>query len=303
MGYAILRTKKLKTIGNVGALLQHIQRARFTPNANPEKEHVPLTTGDGLLKAKACIEQHKTPKKDSAVAVEVMMTMSPEDGIRLKENGKVDAWATANVQWLERTFGHGAITHAELHLDETTPHIHAIVQPIDDKNRLNVNQFIGGQKGREKLRKMQTDYAEAMKEFGLERGIEGSRARHENVQRFYGAVEQAFEQEPPAVEKGLIRRESAEEYRQRITPAWQAQHAMAELGKDRHVIEDENAKLKAKVSELTTALKALERSYNTIAEKLNEAIQERERFRGQLIEAQKALSRTGLNRYRSRNRS
>lgn len=296
MGYAILRVKKLKSLSNVASLIQHIQRSRFTPNADPEKEHVSLTTGDGLQKAKACIEQHRTPKRDSAVAVEVMMTMSPDDGARMRLSGEVDTWTSKNLSWLEREFGHGSVTHAELHLDETTPHIHAIVQPIDERNRLNVNAIIGGGSGREKLRKLQTSYAEAMKEFGLERGVEGSRARHEDVQRFYGAVEQALNVEPPAVERGLIRQENAEAYRERITPAWQAQHALAILGKDHATATNENAKLKAKVNELTVRVSTLE-------QQLSMTVQERERFREQLIEVNKTLNRSGLNRYRSRDRS
>lgn len=296
MGYAVLRVKKLKTVANVASMLSHIQRSRPTPNADPKREHYPLTKGDGLLKAKERIEAHKTPKKDSAVAVETVLTMSPEDGIRLKESGKIDEWADKNLQWLEQTFGRGSVTHAELHLDETTPHIHALVQPIDDKGRLNVNMIIGGQKGRDKLRKLQTGYAEAMKEFGLERGVEGSRARYGDVQRFYGAVEQALEQEPPAVERGLIRQESAEAYRERITPIWQAQHALAVLGKDHATVTDENAKLKAKVNELTAKV-------NTLEQQLAMAVQERERFREQLTEIRKELNRTGLNRHRSRDRS
>ncbi|MFW8532624.1 plasmid recombination enzyme, partial [Klebsiella pneumoniae] len=35
----------------------------------------------------------------------------------------------------------------------------------------------------------QTSFAEAVRDLGLERGIEGSRATHQRVQSYYGAIE------------------------------------------------------------------------------------------------------------------
>jgi hypothetical protein len=50
------------------------------------------------------------------------------------------------------------------------------------------------------LRKMQTDYAKALEEFGIERGVRGSRANHLSIQDYYGSVEESLE--PPELGVG-----------------------------------------------------------------------------------------------------
>lgn len=54
----------------------------------------------------------------------------------------------------------------------------------DDEERLRFDRSIGG--SRQQLSAMQTDFAERVgKTHGLERGLQGSPARHERVQRAY----------------------------------------------------------------------------------------------------------------------
>ena len=66
-----------------------------------------------------------------------------------------------------------------IQLDETTPHLVAYVVPIDKKGKLNCRHFLGG---REKMTAMQTDFANVVgAKYGLQRGQEGSKAKHEEV--------------------------------------------------------------------------------------------------------------------------
>lgn len=44
------------------------------------------------------------------------------------DDARLEAWATASLAWITGTFGEDAV-HTALHLDETTPHIHAFVVP------------------------------------------------------------------------------------------------------------------------------------------------------------------------------
>lgn len=305
MGFAIMRVAKLKNAGNIGGMLAHVQRQRETPNADPAKDHYAITKGDGFAKAKERIETHKKPQSNSCVGIEVMMTMSPEDGQRLRlSKDKLNEWTHANVQFLQQSFGRGSITHAELHLDETTPHIHALIQPLDERGRLNVNHFIGGLDGRKKLSKLQGTYAEAMQEFGLERGIEGSKATHEDVDKFYHALGQALEQEPPVVEKkNFLQTESAEAYRERITPAWQAQLTLAIMGKDSNRIlanagltnkritdlEDETAQLKQQTKQLLERNADLNDKYQRASNLYRETYKK-------LTSSEAELRRTGIKR-------
>lgn len=90
-----------------------------------------------------------------------------------------------------------------LHMDEQTPHLHVTVVPIvtteikkkakesnarkhyrtKPKNgpRLSADDIMT----RENLTRFQDTYAEAMEQFGLERGIRGSEARHVDQHEYY----------------------------------------------------------------------------------------------------------------------
>ncbi|MGI2908561.1 plasmid recombination protein [Tolypothrix sp. VBCCA 56010] len=79
------------------------------------------------------------------------------------------------------------IVRAELHLDEATPHLHAYFVPIDEKGQLRCNHFFDG---RQKMQAFQDSYHTAMQHLGLERGIKGSKAQHQDIKDFYRIVEE-----------------------------------------------------------------------------------------------------------------
>lgn len=133
---------------------------------------------DRIDNAKASIK-----RKDACVAEEVMVTTSPEywgdwkTQIDSKEfQDKLDAWQDATMKWFKKKYGDNVV-QAELHLDETTPHIHLMIVPIMEKNGQNVlcakDMFAP-----KELNKNQTEYAKAMEGFGLVRGQERSESKH-----------------------------------------------------------------------------------------------------------------------------
>ena len=101
---------------------------------------------------------------------------------------------------LQRQSKHGA---AHLHRDEETPHIHVTLVPIvkgerkrrkreeqtkkryrkkpTDTVRLCADDIMT----RLKLKSYQDTYAVAMAKYGLQRGIDGSKARHKSTQQYY----------------------------------------------------------------------------------------------------------------------
>ncbi|MEA9978744.1 MULTISPECIES: plasmid recombination protein [unclassified Pseudomonas] len=90
------------------------------------------------------------------------------------------------IAWLKARHGGANIVCAEVHLDETTPHLVAYVVPVTKDGRLSARDFLGGAA---KLRKMQTDFHHwCGKPFGLSRGIEGSKATHQKVGQYYQAL-------------------------------------------------------------------------------------------------------------------
>ena len=80
MSYAILRTEKLKTMGNIAASLSHNYRNRPTPNADPYRtvnnEHDLKTAGQVMDGIKNRLPE-KT-RKNAVLAIEYLITASPE---------------------------------------------------------------------------------------------------------------------------------------------------------------------------------------------------------------------------------
>jgi 5S rRNA maturation endonuclease (ribonuclease M5) len=195
MPYGICRIAKLKSGGAIAASESHTRRSRATPNADRQKENERfMGTAPGAM----ALEQEvfdrigdQKIRKDGVLCVEILLTASPEY-FRPGDLGKagqwdsqqLEDWKGANHQWLNDQFG-DRVVRAELHLDESTPHIHAYLVPLDEKEKLNCKSIFGG---REKLSQFQDSYGEAMKPLGLERGIKGSRATHTEVKEYYAAV-------------------------------------------------------------------------------------------------------------------
>ena len=62
-----------------------------------------------------------------------------------------------------------------------------MVVPLTADGRLSAKDMFNPKT----LRVLQTEYAEAMKPFGMERGVEHSRAKHEDIRHAYGAQERS----------------------------------------------------------------------------------------------------------------
>ena len=122
--------------------------------------------------------------------MEVVSTFSREEDIN------IEAWKKKNVEWLQKTFnqagdGRNNIASVVFHADETgNVPCHAIVVPIAPRGRLNTKHYTGGYKI---MHKIQNFYAEAMKQFGLERGLEGGQAKHRDIRKYYANLNRALE--------------------------------------------------------------------------------------------------------------
>lgn len=94
---------------------------------------------------------------------------------------KKEQWVQANYEFLKEQYGAENIVRFSLHLDEKTPHIHAITIPLTKEGKLSAKEVMGN---RIELQKKQTSYAQYMKPFGLERGELGSTAKHESLDEY-----------------------------------------------------------------------------------------------------------------------
>lgn len=105
-----------------------------------------------------------------------------EDMISIfSDEKKKEAWVRANFEFLKEQYGADNIVRFSLHLDEKTPHIHAITIPLTQEGKLSAKEVLGDKFA---LQKKQTRYAEYMKPFGLERGELGSTAKHESLDEY-----------------------------------------------------------------------------------------------------------------------
>lgn len=197
MPYAILRVAKIKTAQQGAAKTAHNYRQRETLNADMERrplnqEYINSAERNYWELATERIQEAGAKvRPDSVRGVEVILTASPEAFKRDEQGRAADmrgsTWANANVAFLQAKFGKENVVAMMLHQDELTPHFQAVVVPITPDGRLSAKDLFNPKT----LRALQTEYAEAMKPFGLARGVEHSRAQHEVIRHVYGAQERS----------------------------------------------------------------------------------------------------------------
>lgn len=197
---AICRVAKVKGAGSIGGKSDHNYRQGLVPNADAERLHLNheyVLNYENLGKAIEARIEHagiQRMRQDAVKGIEFVLTASPERFPR-DQNGQFTGdyrnsnWVHANLEFMQQQYGKNLVAFT-LHQDEKTPHIHAIVVPITPDNRLCAKELFNPKT----LRQLQTDYAQAMKPFGLERGIKGSRAQHVEMKHIYG-LQQAQRQE------------------------------------------------------------------------------------------------------------
>ena len=207
--YAIMRCKKLTGMGSVASALQHCYRERETPNADAERTpenhcSVSQSADEAMGKLRELLPEKR--RKDAVLAVEYVMTASPEWWNEATPRQQAEFFARSE-QWLENKYGKDRVVAAVVHRDEATPHLSAFVVPLTQDGRLSAKEFIGG---RSKMRDDQSTYAESVKKLGLERGIEGSRATHQTVQHYYQSINRGTRSQvsisPDALEPRVLRK-------------------------------------------------------------------------------------------------
>lgn len=212
MGYFTLDFKKAKGASDA-RMSDHIERRVIAPNVDPTRTHlnrelVELPEGVAVRDEaiahrirSAGIKRKITP--DQVRAVRVMMSGTHEDMMKIQQDGRMDEWCNDSMQWLHKTFGRENTVSAVLHMDETTPHIHATIVPIvtGERRKAKLKQTEGKRSyrkkadaarlcaddvlNRDKLIGYHDDYSKIMDKYGLHRGVRGSEARHVTTAQYY----------------------------------------------------------------------------------------------------------------------
>lgn len=275
--FGIMRTAKIKTLGNMGASLQHTFRERETPNADPDrlKANTILVGADNSKEVLAAWKD-RAPEKIRSNAVhglEYLVTGSPEK-MKAMSREEQDTYFKDALGWIEERHGKENVLSAMIHRDETTPHLTVMTIPLDERGKLNCRSFVGNKKA---LSELQSDFAEKVSEkHGLKRGVKRSEARHERVKRFYGSYMSGNPSItlPERVRGSLLRggKESDEAWHARATEA--ATDALNGLQKK---MRDEKLDVEAKL---------------TVAQSMNWNLQElAQNYKSQLDDVRGTLSR------------
>ena len=237
MGYAVLHMEK--TSGTDSAMSAHIERTIKPKNADESRTHLNrelIRFPDGVDNRTQAI-QHRldtaglTRKigNNQVRAIRILLTGTHEDMERITNEGRLDEWCNDNLKYLADTFGKENIVSAVLHMDEQTPHIHATLVPIvkgerkrkkkeeqvkkryrkkpTDTARLCADDIMT----RAKLKSYQDTYAQSMSGYGLQRGIDGSEARHISTRQYYRDLVQQTEQLQTDIGQLQDRKETAQE--------------------------------------------------------------------------------------------
>lgn len=186
MSFAIYRTEKLKSFGEIGGSLSHTYRTRNTPNADENRIHL---NEHSLQTYNQCFEAIKNsiPEKrrsNAVLCIEHLITASPTwDGWGTE---KEKEFFDKSLDFVKKKYGSENVIAHSIHRDETTPHLIVYVTPIDETGGLNAKKWLGG---RAKLSQTQTQFAKEVKHLGLNRGVENSKARHKTVKEFYAEIQ------------------------------------------------------------------------------------------------------------------
>lgn len=237
MGYAVLHMEK--TGGTDAAMSAHIERTIKPKNADESRTHLNrelIRFPDGVENRTQAI-QHRLDNagltrkigNNQVRAIHVLLTGTHEDMERITQEGRFDEWCEDNLKYLADTFGRENIVSAVLHMDEQTPHIHATLVPIvkEERKRKKKEQQVKKRyrkkptdtarlcaddvMTRAKLKSYQDTYAQAMNRYGLQRGIDGSEAKHISTRQYYRDLMQQTEQLQTDIAQLQDRRETAQE--------------------------------------------------------------------------------------------
>ena len=203
MGYAVFHASKGSgTGGKLGAHIDRDESQKQTfKSADPERKHLNrdlLNNEFSKMKISDAIEKKikegykgkRGVRKDAVKFIGMVMTGSHKEMKEIfSDSKKANAWIKANYAFACKEFGKDNIVRFTLHMDEKTPHLHVVTVPLTSDGRLSAKEIFGN---RTELSDRQTRYAEAMRDFGLSRGVVGSKAVH-NSEGWYIAKQRESE--------------------------------------------------------------------------------------------------------------
>lgn len=319
MGYVVLHMEK--TSGTDSAMSAHIERTIKPKNADESRTHLNrelIKFPDGVENRTQAIQQRldtagltRKIGNNQVRAIRILLTGTHEDMERITDEGRLDEWCNDNLKYLADTFGKENIVSAVLHMDEQTPHIHATLVPIVKGERKRKKKEEQVKKRyrkkptntvrlcaddimtRAKLKYYQDTYAQSMCGYGLQRGIDGSEARHITTRQYYRDLVRQTEQLQTDIGQLQDRKETAQEELKRAkkevqteklkgaatTAATNIAESVGSLFGSNKVktLERENRNLYGRVSELEKEARQREQQQAKRIQEITDAYEQRHR--------------------------
>lgn len=193
MSYAVARMQKMKS-GNLGGAYRHNERI-FENHSNkdidPEKTHLnyELTDRDRSIPYDRQIKQYindnkiskRALRKDAVLCNEWIITSDKAFFENMSSDQIKDFFETAKNFFAER-YGNSNIAYAMVHLDESTPHMHLGLVPMQN-GKLSSKALFGS---RDQLKEIQEAFPKYLNEHGynLQRGESDSKKKHLETAEF-----------------------------------------------------------------------------------------------------------------------
>lgn len=203
-----------KAKGTDSRMSAHIERTVHPKNADRTRTHLNrelVQFPEGVRNRTQAIAQRietagirRKVSANQVKAIRILLTGSNKDMKQMEAEGRIEDWCNDSLKWIRETYGEQNLVSAVLHMDEKTPHIHATVIPIvtgerrkagqeeqngkkkyRKKNPQDVRLCADDVMARHRLKHYQDTYAQAMNKYGLQRGVDGSLARHISTMQYY----------------------------------------------------------------------------------------------------------------------
>lgn len=191
MSKVVARMAKMKA-GNLTGIGNHNQRKtekHSNPDIEIERSHLNYDLVNRTENYKTDIENYINENKSTSRAVRKDAVLINEWIVTSDQNFFKDLSADETKEFFEtakdyfsENFGENNIRYAQVHLDETTPHMHMGIVPFDKDNKLSAKRVFD----RKTLQKIQDELPKYLQErdFDLNRGEKGSDRKHLSVPEY-----------------------------------------------------------------------------------------------------------------------
>lgn len=190
MSHAIMRIQKIKSMQALSEREKHNTRRKTVLSADGSK-NITVEGSTGLVSRVKALEKQidannkRKTRKDAIKAIEVLFTSDKAFFKRVD----YEQYFTECKKWLVDVFGEDNLLQTVIHLDEETPHLHAILTTVKE-GKFNYSGYVSG---RQDLRALQDSFFSKVQHLGLERGekVELTKATYQTNKEWHINVAKA----------------------------------------------------------------------------------------------------------------